>query len=72
MYFINGSLNSFIAELDYQALIDAIEGPQVLSYLNGFDVKMPPDVSIFLATIRNAASVEPSSLIRDEDDPTIA
>ena len=53
-------------------MIDAIEGPQILSYLAGMDVKMPPDVNIFLATIKNAASVEPSYLFRSEDDPSIA
>ena len=57
---LNGGLNSVFDELDYSALMDAIEGPQLLSYMPAMDFKMPPNVNQFLAMINDAASVEPS------------
>ena len=46
---VNGGLNSSVSDLDYTALMDAIEGPQMNSFVPGMDVTMPPDANLMCA-----------------------
>ena len=60
----NGSLNTMFESLDYQALMDAIEGPQLLAFIPAMDVKLPPNVNYFLSLIKEAVTVEPSEKLK--------
>lgn len=66
LMFANGSLNTIFYELDYSALMDAIEGPQLISFLGGVDVRLPPSLNLLLSEIKAAASVEPQALLNTE------
>ena len=46
---INGSVNTVFEELDYMTLMDAIEGPQLYSFLPAMDFKMPAAPNFFFA-----------------------
>mmetsp|Transcript_1639 Transcript_1639/g.2403 ORF Transcript_1639/g.2403 Transcript_1639/m.2403 type:complete len:82 (+) Transcript_1639:89-334(+) len=72
LFFMNGSLNTLFIELDYSALMDAVEGPQLMSFLAAFDVKIPASLDSLMAMIKDAASVEPQKLLNGDNAPTIA
>ena len=46
---VNGVLNTCFESLDYQALMDAIEGLQLIAFIPAMNVKLPPNVNYFLA-----------------------
>ena len=72
LLFLNGSVNTIFEELDYMTLMDAIEGPQLYSFIPAMDFKMPPEANFFFAQIKSAASIEPSGLLNSDESPTIA
>ena len=72
LMFANGGLSTIFEELDYSALMDAIEGPQLISFLVAFDVKLPANLNLLIAYIKSAASIEPQSLINSDSAPTMA
>ena len=59
LMFANGGFNSMFDELDYSTLIDAIEGPQLNSFIAALDVKLPANVNLILSYIKSAAAIEP-------------
>jgi len=68
---INGVTNSAWVELDYNALFDAIDGSQLISFVAAMGAELPPDVSAFYATIRGAVSVEPTEMLLGEEETAI-
>ena len=68
----NGLLNTSFESLDFQALMDAIEGPQLIAFIPAMDVKLPPNVNYFLASIKEVAAVEPSDKMRPDGEPSMA
>ena len=68
---VNGGLNSSVSDLDYTALMDAIEGPQMNSFVPGMDVTMPPDANLMCAQIKDAASLEPSDVLSPNGGPSV-
>ena len=64
MFGVNGILNTAFESLDYQALMDAVEGLQLIAFIPAMNVKLPPNVNYFLAAIKEAAVVEPSRKMR--------
>ena len=64
---MNGGLNTMFDELDYSALMDAVEGPQLLSYMPAMDFKMPPEINQYLSMINDAASIEPSDKFNNDE-----
>ena len=64
----NGSLNSLLTGLDYQALMDAFDALQFNAFNGAMNVRVPPDVNRFLAAIKDAASVEPSQTLRESGE----
>ena len=69
---VNGVLNASFESLDFQALMDAIEGLQLLAFIPAMNVKLPPNINYFLASIKEAASAEPSNKMRPKGKPTMA
>ena len=57
--FANGGLNTVFDELDFSALMDAIEGAQLNSFVAALDVKLPANVNLMLSYIKSAAAIEP-------------
>jgi len=68
---INGITNSAWEELDYNALFDAIDGSQLISFVAAMGVELPPDVTAFYATIRGATSVEPTEMLLGEEGTAV-
>lgn len=48
---INGGTNTMFDELDYSTLSDAVDGPQLMSFLPGIDVKTPPIFNQFVREV---------------------
>ena len=69
---VNGVLNTSFESLDYQALMDAIEGLQLIAFIPAMNVKLPPNVNYFLASIKEAVAVEPSNKMRPKGKPAMA
>ena len=69
---VNGVVNASFESLDFQALMDAIEGLQLLAFIPAMNVKLPPNINYFLASIKEAASAEPSDKMRPKGKPTMA
>ena len=69
---VNGFLNTCFESLDFQALMDAIEGLQLIAFIPAMNVKLPPNVNYFLASIKEAAVVEPSNKMRRKGNPAMA
>ena len=69
---VNGVLNSCFESLDYQALMDAIEGLQLIGFIPAMNFKLPPNVNYFLASIKEAAAVEPSRKMRPKGKQAMA
>ena len=67
----NGGLNTVFESLDYTALLDAIEGPQLCAFIPAMDIKLPPNVNYFLASIKDAVAVEPSDKLKPNGAPDI-
>ena len=67
---VNGLLNTPVTDLDFTALMDAIEGPQLNTFLPGMDFKMPPNANLVLSEMKSAASIEPSGLLNTDGSPT--
>ena len=66
---VNGIMNTAFESLDYSALMDAIEGPQIISFIPAFDIQLPPNVNYVLASIKEVATVEPSDKLRPDGVP---
>ena len=71
MLAVNGLLNTPVTDLDFSALMDAIEGPQLNTFLPGMDFKMPPNANLMLSEMKSAASIEPSGLLNTDGSPTV-
>ena len=69
---VNGVLNACFESLDFTAFMDAIEGLQLIAFIPAMNVKLPPNVNYFLATIKEAAVVEPSKKMRPKGKPAMA
>lgn len=72
LMFVNGGLNTMWDELDYSALMDAVEGPQLISFVAAMDVTLPPDVNSFFASIRGVGAVEPTEQLIGDDAASVA
>jgi len=70
LLFANGGLNTVFEELDYSALMDAIEGPQLIAFIGCLAVKLPANLNLMLSSIKYATSVEPGALINTDNAPT--
>ena len=68
----NGLMNTSFESLDFQALMDAIEGPQLIAFIPAMNVKLPPNVNYYLASIKEVAAVEPSDKMRPDGEPSMA
>lgn len=68
----NGGLNTMFESLDYSALMDAIEGPQLAAFIPAMNVKLPPNVNYFLSTMKDATAVEPSEKLKPDEAPSIS
>ena len=69
---VNGVMNACFETLDYQALMDAIEVLQLISFIPAMNIKLPPNVNYFLAAVKEAVAVEPSNKMRPKGKSTIA
>lgn len=69
---LNGTLNTMYESLDYSALMDAIEGPQLNAFIPAMDVKLPPNINEFLASLKEAATIEPTDHLLPEGEPSMA
>ena len=59
----NGITNSLWEGNDFSALMDSIDGTQMLAFVPAMNVKMPPSAGIFLSIVWEAATIEPGTIL---------
>lgn len=71
LFAANGLSNTAHEENDYSALMDSIDGPQLAVFLPAMAVKLPPNISLFISTLKSAVSMQPKDLLMEEVTPEI-
>ena len=59
----NGITNSLWEGNDFSALMDSIDGTQMMAFIPAMNVKIPAGANILLSTIWEAATIEPHMIL---------